>query len=176
MTPKSSIRVGDVSSSELMKPSSSPTIEEDDDSDVAVVSPAESIPDLTVKKTVRWAVEVFQTLDDGRSRHNHVAIDNGSISGVAKPKESKKKMGFIPSLMEALSNEGQSDIVTWLPHGRAFVILQPDLFSEHVVPRCIPSYKKCDDSGHVEGSDDEDGTNDRNIRRYRGFLKKLMRW
>lgn len=176
MTPKSSIRVGDVSSSELMKPSSPPTSEEDDDSDVAVVTPAESIPDLTVKKTVRWAVEVFQTLDDGRGRRNQEAVDDGFIYGLAKPKESKKKAGFIPSLMEALSDESLSDILTWLPHGRAFVILQPDLFSEHVVPRCIPSYKKCEDSGHVDGHDDDNGTNDRNIRRYRGFLKKLMRW
>ena len=38
-------------------------------------------------------------------------------------------------MMEILSNEKLSDIITWLPHGRGFVILQKKRFANEVMPK-----------------------------------------
>jgi HSF-type DNA-binding len=38
-------------------------------------------------------------------------------------------------MMEILSNEKFSDIITWLPHGRGFVILQKKRFANEIMPK-----------------------------------------
>ena len=37
--------------------------------------------------------------------------------------------------MEILSQEKFSDIITWLPHGRGFVILQKKRFANEIMPK-----------------------------------------
>jgi len=38
-------------------------------------------------------------------------------------------------MMEILSNEKYHDIITWLPHGRGFVILQKKRFANEIMPK-----------------------------------------
>ena len=42
---------------------------------------------------------------------------------------------FPQRLMDILSDARSSDIITWLPHGNSFVILQPDRLIKEVLPK-----------------------------------------
>ena len=41
---------------------------------------------------------------------------------------------FPEKLMSVLENDQLSDIITWLPHGRSFIILQKERFTSEVMP------------------------------------------
>uniref|UniRef100_A0A7S2A744 HSF-type DNA-binding domain-containing protein n=1 Tax=Ditylum brightwellii TaxID=49249 RepID=A0A7S2A744_9STRA len=41
---------------------------------------------------------------------------------------------FPERLMSVLSNRSVSDVISWLPHGRSFVILRPDVFASRIMP------------------------------------------
>jgi len=55
-------------------------------------------------------------------------------------------------LMEILSDETHSEIITWLPHGKAFIIYQKKKFANEVLPRYFKQSK------------------------YTSFTRKLNRW
>lgn len=63
-----------------------------------------------------------------------------------------KKEIFPQKLMEILSDESVSHIVSWLPHGQSFVIANPSLFCQQVLPKYSVSTK------------------------YPSFTRKLNRW
>lgn len=50
-------------------------------------------------------------------------------------KECSSNMNFPQRLMEMLSNENNSDIVTWLPHGKAFLIIKKSKFNSYILPK-----------------------------------------
>ena len=60
---------------------------------------------------------------------------------------------FPQRLMEILSDESNSDCISWLPHGRAFIIRNRKLFAEKVMPKFFPRKSK-----------------------YSSFTRKLNRW
>jgi hypothetical protein len=60
---------------------------------------------------------------------------------------------FPQRLMEILSDERYGESITWLPHGRAFVIKNRKLFGEMVMPRYFSRKAK-----------------------YSSFTRKLNRW
>ena len=70
----------------------------------------------------------------------------------------KKKEIFPQKLMDILSDTSLSDIVSWLPHGRSFVIIRPDLFCEKVLPKYLPP------------------VDSRGSTKYPSFTRKLNRW
>ncbi|KAG7353979.1 HSF-type DNA-binding protein [Nitzschia inconspicua] len=70
----------------------------------------------------------------------------------------KKKDIFPQKLMEILADVSLSDIVSWLPHGRSFVIIRPDLFCEQVLPKYLPP------------------VDSRGSTKYPSFTRKLNRW
>jgi hypothetical protein len=74
------------------------------------------------------------------------------------PKASKKKEIFPQKLMEILADDSLSEIVSWLPHGRSFVIIRPDLFCDHVLPKYLPP------------------VDSRGSTKYPSFTRKLNRW
>lgn len=52
----------------------------------------------------------------------------------------RKKTGgvtqpFPEKLHEMLQMVGDSDIVSWLPHGRAFIVRKPREFTDHIMPK-----------------------------------------
>jgi hypothetical protein len=60
---------------------------------------------------------------------------------------------FPQRLMSVLSDESNHDAICWLPHGRAFIIRNRNLFAEKVMPRFFPRKSK-----------------------YSSFTRKLNRW
>lgn len=64
---------------------------------------------------------------------------------------------FPQSLMAILDDDTVRDIITWLPEGRSFVILRPDLFDEEVIPKYLVG-------GRTKSL------------KYTSFMKRLNRW
>jgi HSF-type DNA-binding len=65
---------------------------------------------------------------------------------------------FPSRLMAILNDATLADIVTWLPHGRSFVIIRPDVFTERVLPQYLPP------------------ADARSSTKYPSFTRKLNRW
>jgi hypothetical protein len=65
---------------------------------------------------------------------------------------------FPQRLMEILNDKSLADIVTWVSHGRCFVIVRPDVFTEQVLPEYLPSVDA------------------RSSTKYASFTRKLNRW
>mmetsp|Transcript_28608 Transcript_28608/g.66521 ORF Transcript_28608/g.66521 Transcript_28608/m.66521 type:complete len:460 (-) Transcript_28608:100-1479(-) len=68
------------------------------------------------------------------------------------PKSRRKAKTFPVKLMQALMENPNEDAVAWLPDGKSFVIVQPDLFVESVLKKV---FKEC---------------------KYASFVRKLHRW
>jgi HSF-type DNA-binding len=84
--------------------------------------------------------------------------DDDCRSNKLDSKSSKKKDIFPQKLMEILSDSAHSEIITWLPHGRSFVMIRPDMFTEQVLPKYMPS------------------VDSRASTKYPSFTRKLNRW
>jgi hypothetical protein len=69
-----------------------------------------------------------------------------------------KREVFPQRLLCILNDPSLSDVVTWLPHGRSFVIIRPDVFMEEVLPKYLPP------------ADAKSST------KYASFTRKLNRW
>lgn len=71
-----------------------------------------------------------------------------------KPKEKaqSKQVSFPQKLMEILSSQNVSHIITWLPEGRSFVLLDEEKFADEVLPNY---FNEC---------------------KYTSFVRKLYRW
>ncbi len=65
---------------------------------------------------------------------------------------------FPERLMTILNDESLTDIISWLPHGRSFVIIRPDVFTEKVLPKYLPPLDS------------------RASTKYPSFTRKLNRW
>jgi HSF-type DNA-binding len=79
------------------------------------------------------------------------AIVNDSMS-------CNKRQIFPQRLLAILSDPSLSEIVTWLPHGKSFVIVRPDVFTEKVLPLYLPPLES------------------RGSTKYASFTRKLNRW
>lgn len=71
---------------------------------------------------------------------------------------------FPQRLMRILSDLTISDVITWLPHGRSFVILQPEVLAERVLPAYFP-----------ESASSTNKTKSSSCK-YPSFTRKLNRW
>jgi hypothetical protein len=71
---------------------------------------------------------------------------------------SSSKEIFPQRLMQVLADTSLGDVISWLPHGRSFVIIRPDVFSERVLPKYFPS------------------NDTRSSSKYPSFTRKLNRW
>ncbi|KAL3798890.1 hypothetical protein ACHAW5_004130 [Stephanodiscus triporus] len=68
---------------------------------------------------------------------------------------------FPMRLHELLADPTVRDVISWLPHGRSFVILRPDVFANRVLPRYFAN----------EGYQMKAG-----VHKYPSFTRKLNRW
>jgi hypothetical protein len=98
--------------------------------------------------------------------------DSGSSLGVVSDEDERrptantfgdlstfsKRQIFPQRLFAILDDPSLSDIVTWLPHGRSFVIVRPDVFTEKVLPVYLPPIDS------------------RGSTKYASFTRKLNRW
>ena len=85
-------------------------------------------------------------------------IDDDCRNKQRDSKIPKKKDIFPQKLMEILCDPSLTDIVAWLPHGRSFVIIRPDKFTEQVLPKYMPA---------IDASTST---------KYPSFTRKLNRW
>jgi len=99
---------------------------------------------------------------------------SGSSSAPAPPSLSVLKSDaqnakeiFPRRLFSILSDNSISEIITWLPHGRAFVILKTDELAESVLPKYFP--ESCANANSVDGSKSQ-------TCKYPSFTRKLNRW
>ena len=69
-----------------------------------------------------------------------------------------KREIFPQRLVAILSDPTLTEIVTWLPNGKSFVIVRPDVFTEQVLPKYLPP-------ADARGST-----------KYPSFTRKLNRW
>lgn len=88
----------------------------------------------------------------------------GATAGRSSKNDSKstaadsKREIFPERLLAILNDASLSEVVTWLPHGRSFVIIRPDVFAETVMPQYFPS------------------ADARTSSKYPSFTRKLNRW
>lgn len=87
----------------------------------------------------------------------------GSSSGNGNVNGNTKEI-FPQRLLRVLSNQSISDIITWLPHGRAFVILKPDDLAASVLPEYFPESCSSTNGGKALAC------------KYPSFTRKLNRW
>ena len=93
-----------------------------------------------------------------RQERSVVSDDDEYITKVNNNKNSKKREIFPQKLMEILADESLSAVVSWLPHGKSFVISRPDIFTEKVLPKYLPPVDA------------------RSSTKYPSFTRKLNRW
>jgi HSF-type DNA-binding len=65
---------------------------------------------------------------------------------------------FPQRLMAVLGDAALVDIISWLPHGRSFVIIRPDVFTDEIMPKHFPPMDA------------------RASSKYPSFTRKLNRW
>jgi hypothetical protein len=75
-----------------------------------------------------------------------------SVTGSIEETLSDKKLSFTEQLMAILDDEEFSDVVTWMPDGKAFTIRDPKRFTKELMPKYF------------------------SIRNMSSFVRKLTRW
>lgn len=71
---------------------------------------------------------------------------------------SSKREIFPQRLLAVLGDSSLTDIISWLPHGRSFVIIRPDVFTDEIMPKHFPPMDA------------------RASSKYPSFTRKLNRW
>jgi len=74
------------------------------------------------------------------------------------------KETFPMRLHAILADTSISDVVSWLPHGKAFVVLNPDVFTTQVLPR------------YISTENGTSSTKSSTTPKYPSFTRKLNRW
>ena len=108
------------------------------------------------------------TMTSLSSAHNATGNSNSTPGAVTGPSNGNgngnSKEIFPQRLLRVLSNHSISDIITWLPHGRAFVILKPDDLATSVLPEYFPESCSSTNGGKSLAC------------KYPSFTRKLNRW
>lgn len=99
---------------------------------------------------------VSDTEDGGDNTHHR----RQRVTAAPSPDSGNKPRGetFPHKLMSILNDPTVSDAVSWLPHGKSFVIIRPDVFTERVLPAYLPPVDA------------------RSSTKYPSFTRKLNRW
>jgi hypothetical protein len=123
---------------------------------------ANALAKLTAPSSSSSEIKVFTTAEDFRNNHvisdeeDRTTLNKGSTlqsRGVGAHREI-----FPERLMAILKDKTVQDVITWLPHGRSFVIIRPDVFAEKVLPKYLPP------------------ADARSSTKYSSFTRKLNRW
>jgi hypothetical protein len=96
--------------------------------------------------------------EEAESEAFFVVSDEEDRKKSASRSANSKRVIFPQHLLSILSDNSLSDVVTWLPHGRSFVIIRPDVFTEEVLPKYLPPVDA------------------RASTKYPSFTRKLNRW
>mmetsp|Transcript_17304 Transcript_17304/g.32771 ORF Transcript_17304/g.32771 Transcript_17304/m.32771 type:complete len:483 (+) Transcript_17304:100-1548(+) len=128
--------------------------------------------DGDVRRLVRFRQTQLATFDLATSNVVPIAPNGIVPSPPVDAKNTKKTTQtsscsreiFPQRLMRLLSDFTISDVITWLPHGKSFVILQPEFLAENILPTYFPET--------TTGTNKSKG----NSCKYPSFTRKLNRW
>lgn len=97
----------------------------------------DAVADGDEPKTADLSPQELKTRERKLRRIKSMFTDAGNVrknsGGVTKP--------FPEKLMEVLSRGDIDTIIQWLPHGRAFIVLNPQVFVKEVLPRFFKQSK-----------------------------------
>lgn len=120
-----------------------------------LVEAASALTELEVKEpSTKKSQSTALVSDDDEISRITAKVNCNTVT----PPNPRKKEIFPQKLMEILADTTLSEIVSWLPHGRSFVIIRPDLFCEEVLPKYLPP------------------ADSRGSTKYPSFTRKLNRW
>jgi HSF-type DNA-binding len=91
------------------------------------------------------------------SRSVTTANNNAARSSSSSNINNKREI-FPQRLMAVLGDSSLTEIISWLPHGRSFVIIRPDVFTDEIMPKHFPPMDA------------------RASSKYPSFTRKLNRW
>jgi len=80
-----------------------------------------------------------------------------------------RKQIFPSRLMQILSQKSLSEIIRWLPHGKSFVIIRPNVLAEKILPAFFP-----ESLGSL--SEKTSRAQNGSVCKYPSFTRKLNRW
>lgn len=86
---------------------------------------------------------------------------------------------FPMRLHALLSDPTVRDVISWLPHGKSFVVLRPDVFANQVLPRYFApegSNSLNAKTTTMFGKDGSLQTKNKGVHKYPSFTRKLNRW
>ena len=101
---------------------------------------------------------VSSNLCASKAAQRSVVSDDDDDRREKSASKAKKREIFPQRLMDILSDRTLTDVISWLPHGRSFVIIRPDIFTEQVLPKYLPPVDA------------------RASTKYPSFTRKLNRW
>lgn len=108
--------------------------------------------------------------------------DNSSSQTTSFPQQirtnsriSKSEKEMFPMRLHALlADPTVRDVISWLPHGRSFVVLRPDVFATRVLPRYFaPEGSNSPNANQKSGNSI---TSSQGVHKYPSFTRKLNRW
>ncbi|KAL7526306.1 hypothetical protein ACHAXR_001417, partial [Thalassiosira sp. AJA248-18] len=86
---------------------------------------------------------------------------------------------FPMRLHALLSDPTVSDVISWLPHGKSFVVLRPDIFANQVLPRYFApegSNSLNAKTATMVGKTGNLQIKNKGVHKYPSFTRKLNRW
>ena len=100
------------------------------------------------------ALQLKMAADFAALEHDAVAMHQRLSKGIDKSgkKSQRRTKPFPIKLMTTLMENPNEDAVAWLPDGKSFVVVNPDIFVENVLKK---TFKQC---------------------KYASFVRKLHRW
>jgi hypothetical protein len=119
---------------------------------------ATALAKLTQSESFEEAHTAAFTVKPEEEAEAFVVSDEEDKKKSASRSTNSKRVIFPQQLLSILSDKSLSDVVTWLPHGRSFVIIRPDVFTEEVLPKYLPPVDA------------------RASTKYPSFTRKLNRW
>lgn len=120
-------------------------------------APCSTVPAESQVSTGPFLEKPTMAAAEGIPCTNKAGIQSAASSANALDLANSKEI-FPARLMAILSDPSLSEIVTWLPHGRSFVVLRPDVFTEQVLPKYVPA------------------VDSRASTKYPSFTRKVNRW
>lgn len=98
----------------------------------------------------------------------HQAFEETRASDIKSSTLAEANKETFPQRLLAILNDGDvsSDVISWLPNGRSFIIARPDIFMESILPKYIAQ----DTNRTAQVSSTAIST------KYPSFTRKLNRW
>lgn len=120
--------------------------------------------------------------DENQTQEVFTSSSSTSLSMQFKLSAENAKEIFPRRLLRILSDKSISDIITWLPHGNAFVVLKTDKLADTVLPKYFPEscvsaqQLKAKTSNGSSSVGSTSSSNKSQTCKYPSFTRKLNRW